>query len=78
MSPENFVYWLQGAFELGNQITLDVNQVKIIQDHLNLVFKKETPTYDKQPSLLFPNLPRTPYESPSKWGDFPTMPVVTC
>lgn len=43
MTPENFVYWLQGFMELQNPETISSEQVQIIQDHLNLVFKKETP-----------------------------------
>ncbi len=42
MTPENFCYWLQGLLEIGNPSTLDAQQVLIIKDHLNLVFKKET------------------------------------
>jgi hypothetical protein len=50
MTPENFVYWLQGYFELSRRgtvdgnITLDSTQVKIIEDHLKLTFNKVTPT----------------------------------
>lgn len=43
MTAEQFVYWLQGALELGTVTTLDSIQVQIIQDHLDLVLKKETP-----------------------------------
>lgn len=45
MTPENFCYWLQGLIELDNPTSLDENQINIIKDHLNLVFKKETPAY---------------------------------
>lgn len=43
MTSEQFTYWLQGFFEISNQHTLDENQVKIIRDHLDLVFTKVTP-----------------------------------
>lgn len=46
MTPEQFVYWLQGYAELqiGNdEISLD--QWKMIKDHLKEVFHKVTPTY---------------------------------
>ena len=43
MSPEQFTYWLQGFFELTSPQTIFPDQVKIIQDHLDLVFKKVTP-----------------------------------
>jgi hypothetical protein len=49
MTPENFCYWLQGYFELQLKVGGDAHnvlsslQVQQIRDHLNLVFKKETP-----------------------------------
>jgi hypothetical protein len=45
MSPENFCYWLQGFIEIENPMNIGENQTKIIKDHLQLVFKKETPNY---------------------------------
>lgn len=46
MTPENFCYWLQGYFEILNDVkTLNTEQCKIIQDHLKLVFNKVTPDY---------------------------------
>lgn len=42
MTPENFVYWLQGYLEITNQKELDESQVKVIQEHLNLVLCKIT------------------------------------
>jgi hypothetical protein len=48
MNPENFCYWLQGFFEIKGIGTTDdkegvsPDQAKIIAEHLNLVFKKET------------------------------------
>ena len=48
MTPENFVYWLQGFFELkeydGGDLT--PTQVDIIKDHIKLVLCKQTPTYN--------------------------------
>lgn len=43
MTPENFTYWLQGALELGQVRSFNEDQVRIIQDHLDLVFNKGTP-----------------------------------
>ena len=43
MNAEQFVYWLQGYLELTHQASITEAQVKIIQDHLNLVFEKKTP-----------------------------------
>ena len=42
MTAENFVYWLQGFFEIAESnhpaLTLSNAQVEIIKRHLNLVF----------------------------------------
>lgn len=56
MEAKDFVYWLQGALELGQLKELNETQVKIVQDHLNLVLKKVTPQYS------IPSMPvlRTP------------------
>lgn len=43
MNAENFVYWLQGALELG-ATELNSTQVQVIKDHIALVLHKETPT----------------------------------
>lgn len=59
MTPENFVYWLQGYFELNDAInqakssicSMDLakvefigpQQIKVIKDHLKLVLEKKTP-----------------------------------
>lgn len=42
MTPEQFAYWLQGFAELSPQAPT-AEQWQAIRDHLNLVFKKETP-----------------------------------
>lgn len=43
MTPEQFTYWLQGFFELGETKTLSERQIMVIKDHLSLVFEKVTP-----------------------------------
>lgn len=43
MTPDQFVYWLQGFFEISDATSLTEKQVTIIKDHLQLLFKKETP-----------------------------------
>lgn len=43
MNETEFTYWLQGFFELSNAEELTREQVKIIKDHLSLVFDKKTP-----------------------------------
>lgn len=67
MTPENFCYWLQGLLEVGQPDTLNQEQIKIIQDHLTLVFTKLTPnrgdTLDrlKLADLFTENKTITPY-----------------
>jgi hypothetical protein len=58
MTPEQFVYWLQGYFELreGNS-ALTEGQTQIIKDHLQLVFKKETPDRNQTTQSNFPPRP---------------------
>lgn len=44
MTPEQFCYWLQGAFEiLPDNMELDITQLQVIKDHLATVFTKVTP-----------------------------------
>lgn len=43
MTPENFCYWLQGFIEIGNPENITAAEIQVIKDHLQLVFKKETP-----------------------------------
>lgn len=46
MTPEQFVYWLQGYAEIkGGWEEPTAEEWKRIKDHLELVFKKETPKY---------------------------------
>ncbi len=76
MTPEQFVYWLQGFVELhpspdkewSKNWSPDGHQWQIIQDHLKLVFKKETPEY----KLPFP-VKVDPNIKPTEWR-FETMP----
>jgi len=41
MTPEQFVYWLQGFFEVTDATTVNQQQVKIIKEHLAKVFNRE-------------------------------------
>lgn len=45
MTPEQFVYWLQGFLETANPKEIGEKETQIIKDHLQTVFKKETPFY---------------------------------
>lgn len=53
MTPENFCYFVQGYFEITKAVTgkleVDPIAIKVIDDHLQLVFKKETPKYNQLP-----------------------------
>ncbi len=61
MTPENFVYWLQGMIEIGDPATLSREQIQIIRDHIALVLKKETPPYINRNDDIFPKgLPYKP------------------
>lgn len=48
MKPQEFCYWLMGYFEIagGSEPTLTAEQVKIIKNHLALVFKHSIDTPD--------------------------------
>ena len=71
MTPENFVYWLQGYFELndaagpgissimpGKLDFLKPDQLQVIKDHLKLVLEKKTP--DKKLPFSFSCPPYIP------------------
>lgn len=52
MTPEQFVYWLQGFSELNDAVPT-ARQWAVIQDHLAQVFDKKTPVRDGQMQLPF-------------------------
>jgi len=64
MTAENFVYWLQGYLEISNKedIKLDSEQIKIIQDHIKLVLNKVTP--DRLGTITPHQITTVPYCSP--------------
>lgn len=47
MSSRDFCYWLQGYFEIqGDVQPMTVEQITIVRNHLNMVFKHEIdPSY---------------------------------
>lgn len=42
MTPRDFVYWIQGLFELSGVEVLDEEQVEVVKEHLALVLTKLT------------------------------------
>ena len=53
MNSIDFCYWLQGHFEISDTKELTEEQVTIIKNHLNLVFKHEIdPMYNGDPKEL--------------------------
>ena len=45
LDPRDFAFWLQGFFEISEAKTLNEKQVKMIKEHLELIFTKITPEY---------------------------------
>jgi hypothetical protein len=43
MTPENFVYWLQGYLEVSEAKEISPEQLQVIKDHIKLVMEKKTP-----------------------------------
>lgn len=41
MTSRDFVYWLQGFFEIENPQNIDAKKTQMIKNHLALVFKHE-------------------------------------
>ena len=46
MTPQDFTNWLRGLIEIAQPTKLNRKQTQIVKDHLQLVFKKETPLSD--------------------------------
>lgn len=85
MTPENFIYWLQGVLEIADPEQLDKKQIQIIKDHIKLVLKKETPVRNELPSLsdLIKKSPEVLCNAPnlcvcSKCLPRRITPIVTC
>jgi hypothetical protein len=76
MNELNFCYWLQGFFELKKTIDhregFSPETVKVIEDHLNLVFNKVTPNRAITQELVdrFKQTPITSLPFP-RLGDLP-------
>lgn len=52
MKPLESCYWLQGYFEIKGQKTLGRREIKIIEEHLGLVFTKSTGTRKRPRSCV--------------------------
>lgn len=75
MNAQDFAYWLQGFVELTNTPQPSEAQWQAIKDHLQLVFKKETPQYNIP--RVGDGMPRAPQINP--WLDLPDQPLtMTC
>ena len=85
MTPEQFVYWLQGFNEIRDieAVGLSENEWEIIREHLKTVFHKVTP--DRTPDFVPNVLPQQPYlYYPYNTGTPPNLvnprvhPIITC
>lgn len=54
MNERDFCYWLQGYMEISGNKELTAEQLKIVQDHLNLVFQKVTPVHAPPFTITWP------------------------
>lgn len=66
MSPENFLYWLQGYLEISGAKELNEEQLKCVKDHIKLALTKVTPAIwiDQGSSggaITVPSNPHYPY-----------------
>lgn len=61
MTPEQFCYWLQGAFETMDEGRGLSQFDHTVRDHLNTVFHKVTPNYTTtEPLREGPHIPFCP------------------
>ena len=52
MTSKDFVYWMQGMFELTDVTTLNEKQVNLIKNHIKLVFLYDIdPSYSDDPAV---------------------------
>ena len=74
MTPEQFVYWLQGYMELTEPNDLTQRE-RIIADHLKEVFEKRTPDRTGGTITVTPSIPYMPNGN----GDaLPNNPTFIC
>ena len=79
MTPEQFVYWLQGFMEMADPKELNKTQTTQIKDHLKLVFDKKTPEVSLPPIQHGEGFRITPYQitcdDNNNFPDLMTTPV---
>ena len=79
MTPEQFVYWLQGYFELSDDTDRLSKREHIIRDHLKEVFEKRTPDRSSGTVTITPTVPYMPSGDGGSGTYFPsTSPTVIC
>lgn len=64
MTPEQFVYWLQGWCEMNGGKMPSQEQWNMINNHLKTVFNKVTPPLTPP----FSPVPNTPWPNPYPWN----------
>lgn len=72
MNERDFVYWLQGFFEISGSEKLTEQQVQIIKDHIKVCIEKQNNPFKMSPSSnINPMYP---------FGQFQTTisPLITC
>lgn len=75
MTPEQFCYWLNGHFDLADNNKLSEEQIKVIREHLEMVFTKKvegvmlTEGIELKPSITFPQT-----DAPKKWNPTKVFP----
>ena len=79
MTPENFVYWLQGYAEINGGTPPTAQAWQMICDHLKLVLDKQTPDYAQPLRSFTPPptaLPPEPVFTPVRpWFETSAAPV---
>ena len=78
MNPEQFVFWLNGWFEIAQHssqpLTLNEVQVREIRNHLKLVMSKKTEELSPAQESLRDVLKHIP--DPAIWPDIPSTPLI--
>ena len=78
MTSRDFAYWLQGFFEVSNTENVTAQQVRMIKQHLNLVFKHEIDpsmgdeNHQKELNKIHNAFPQTEEEAVERWGAKPS------